>query len=70
MTPERLNPFTGLAGIVMVLLVTAGVVVLFTDLFPNSFVRKESPIDTQFRAACTQVNGKAVWNGRHWECLK
>jgi len=70
MTPERLNPFTGLAVIVMVLLVTAGVVVLFTNLFPNSFARKEHPTDAQFRAACMQVNGKAVWNGRHWECLK
>jgi hypothetical protein len=70
MTPERLNPFTGLAVIVIILLATAGVVVLFTNLFADSFARKESPIDTQFRAACTQVNGKAVWNGRHWECLK
>jgi hypothetical protein len=61
---------TSLAVIVMVLLVTAGVVVLFTDLFPNSFVRKEHPTDARFRAACMQVNGNAVWNGRHWECLK
>lgn len=23
-----------------------------------------------FRAACESVNGKAVHNGRYWECLK
>ena len=66
MTPERLNPLTGLAVIVMALLIAAGIVVLFN----GSLERKENPTDARFRAACMQVNGTAVWNGRHWECLK
>ena len=26
--------------------------------------------ESQYRAACAAVKGNAVWNGRHWECLK
>lgn len=36
-------------------------------------VRGESHFDKvarEFRVACAEVNGKAVWNGRNWECLK
>ena len=49
-------------GIVIVLFAAVGIV--------DSFTRKENPLEIEFRAACAQVNGKAVWNGRHWECLK
>lgn len=51
-------------GIVIVLFAAVGTV--------GSFTRKENPleVEVEFRAACAQVNGRAVWNGRHWECLK
>jgi hypothetical protein len=49
-------------GIVIVLFAAAGIV--------DSFTRKENQLEVDFRAACSQANGKAVWNGRHWECLK
>lgn len=26
--------------------------------------------EEQFRIACAEVNGNAVWNGRNWECIK
>jgi hypothetical protein len=25
---------------------------------------------TEFRAACTEARGNAVWNGKYWECLR
>jgi hypothetical protein len=56
----------GLFGVIIS--AAAGFTVLLASLGVGE--RKESPIDTQFRAACTQVNGVAVWNGKHWECLK
>ena len=50
----------------LIMSVAAGLTFLLTSAVGG----KESPIDTRFRAACTQVNGVAVWNGKHWECLK
>ena len=26
--------------------------------------------EKEFRAACAEVHGVAVWNHKHWECLK
>jgi hypothetical protein len=60
------DTIAGIVGIVIVLFATAGIVVLLN----GSFTRKENPLEVDFRAACSQANGKAVWNGRHWECLK
>ena len=25
---------------------------------------------SNFRAACAEAKGNAVWNGKYWECLK
>lgn len=32
--------------------------------------QRQSPTELNFRAACKAATGNAVWNGRHWECLK
>ena len=31
---------------------------------------QQSRTETNFRETCAEVNGRAVWNGRNWECLK
>lgn len=51
----------GLIGIVAVLFFAAVVV---------DASRKTSQTEIDFRAACTAVKGNAIYNGRHWECLK
>ena len=56
---------TGLA-LIFGILFAAGLVVLFGD----SFERKQNPLELEFRAACSQLNGKTVWSGKQWECLK
>lgn len=51
--------------------VTVIVVVCFisaTVWLLNKFL--VAPAQTQFRAECAAVNGKAVWNGRHMECWR
>jgi len=57
---------TGLALIFVILFAAAGLVVLFG----GSFERKQNPLELEFRAACSQLNGKTVWSGKQWECLK
>lgn len=48
----------GLIGIVAVL------------FFAAAGVYATSQTEIDFRAACTAVKGNAIYNGRHWECLK
>lgn len=52
--------------IVCCLAVICAIFVVFVRFWPSA----ESFAETKFRAACAAVNGNAVWNGRHWECLK
>ena len=28
------------------------------------------PSHEKYRAECAAVNGKAIWNGKHWECWR
>lgn len=63
------DAFIGIASI-LGMLVLVGVLVY---VLRNLDVRGESQFDritSEFNQACTSVNGKTVWNGRNWECLK
>ena len=62
------DALTGLVLIAFIILSAAGLTVLLASVGVGK--REESPTDTRFRTACTQVNGVAIWNGKHWECLK
>lgn len=46
-----------------------GIVVGLSAVMPPREVRL-SQTEVDFRSACSAVKGNAVWNGRHWECLK
>jgi|LauGreDrversion4_2_1035121.scaffolds.fasta_scaffold223826_2 hypothetical protein len=57
---------SALAVIFAGLAVVALIVVGLSAIMPP----REQRVETDFRAACAAVKGNAVWNGRHWECLK
>lgn len=59
---------TGLLGFFFLVLVVAGVVVGLTQAGFDVGVRPTT--HDKFVEACSKVKGTAVWNGRHWECLK
>ena len=60
------NILIGIASVVSPVLAAIAVV-----LMAAWFLQKiQGDIGVEFRAACSQANGKTVWNGRHWECLK
>jgi hypothetical protein len=51
--------------------ISAAVAALGVVLVAVWFLQKmQGDTGVEFRAACSQANGKTVWNGRHWECLK
>jgi|LakMenEpi03Aug12_release.lakeMendotaPanAssembly.Ray.scaffolds.fasta_scaffold1307013_2 hypothetical protein len=53
------------------LVISAALVALMLVFMAIKFLEKtQDQIGVEFRAACSQANGKTVWNGRHWECLK
>ena len=53
------------------LVISAAVTALGVVFMAIGFLGKtQEDIGVEFRAACSQASGKAVWNGRHWECLK
>ena len=58
-----------LAGVFAILVITALVVAGLDVIMPHP-ERRQSPTAINFRAACEAAKGNAVWNGRHWECLK
>ena len=58
-----------LAGIFAILVITALVVAGLAVIMPPP-ERRQSPTAINFRAACEAAKGNAVWNGRHWECIK
>ena len=58
-----------LAGIFAILVITALIVVGLAEIMPPP-EHRQSPTAINFRAACAAVKGNAVWNGRHWECIK
>lgn len=49
-------------------IVAALVATLATMFHPTEGYHER--IEREFRAACEATNGKAVWSGRAWECLK
>lgn len=55
---------SGLAIVFAILVLVALIVVGLNKVIP------QSPTATNFHAACAELKGNAVWNGRHWECLK
>jgi len=59
----------GLAVIFAGLAVVALIVVGLNEIMPPR-ERRVTQTESDFRAACAAVKGNAVWNGRHWECLK
>ena len=61
--------FTGLAIVLAILVAVTLIVVGLGAIMPPREDR-QSQIETNFRAACTEVKGHTVWNGRHWECIK
>jgi len=36
----------------------------------NDTVKVPSNTEVTFRAACDNVKGQTVWNGKNWECIK
>ena len=55
--------------ILVLLFCVGGVVVAVSAVMPpRGSVMSQTEAD--FRSACAAVKGSAVWNGRHWECLK
>lgn len=63
------HPIKTLLMIVVVLVATAGVVVLLADVVEIDRGRLESR-HHEFRQVCAQAGGKAVHNGKHLECIK
>ena len=55
--------------VILVPTCAAGLVVVLASIMPPREERK-SPTEINFRAACDAAKGTAVWNGRHWECVK
>jgi len=60
---------TGLAVILGILTAVTLIVVGLGAIMPPREAR-QSQTETNFRSACAAVKGSAVWNGRHWECIK
>lgn len=60
---------TGIFWVLVMLMCVGGVVVGISEVMPPR-EQRVNPNEAAFRAACAAVNGNAVWNGRHWECLK
>ena len=59
------NFMEGSAWVLAVLGISFAVVVGLAAIMPP-----RGQTEASFRAACASVKGNAVWNGRHWECLK
>ena len=55
--------------ILVLLCCVVGIVVGLSAVMPPREVRL-SQTEVDFHSACVAVKGRAVWNGRHWECLK
>jgi hypothetical protein len=55
--------------ILVLLCCVVGIVVGLSAVMPPREVRL-SQTEVDFHSACAAVKGRAVWNGRHWECLK
>ncbi len=49
--------------------VVVGIILAAVTFFQEVQVRNQRAADA-FKSACESTNGKAVWNFRHWECLK
>lgn len=60
---------SGLAIIFSIFMMVALIVVGLDAIMPPR-EQRQSPNEINFRSACAAVKGSAVWNGRHWECLK
>ena len=43
---------------------------VLAGIFAILVITALSQTAVNFRAACEAAKGNAVWNGRHWECLK
>ena len=59
----------GLAAI-FASLVTVALIVVGLDAIMPPREQRQTQAETEFRAACAAVNGRTVWNSRHWECIK
>lgn len=46
-----------------------GVVIAGSTFLKTAEGRYEQ-LHREFKETCLDVGGKAVWNGRYWECLK
>jgi ABC-type transporter Mla subunit MlaD len=56
----------GLAFAVLVIVSAVGTAVALITWGSDGSKRTAA----EFRAACTEARGNAVWNGRYWECLR
>lgn len=52
------------------IVISATLIVAALDHLGVDASRKQNPTESSYRAACSQVKGTVVWNGRNWECLK
>ena len=59
----------GLAVICFALLAVALIVKGLAAIMPPR-EQRQTQVEIDFRAACAAANGRAVWNSRHWECIK
>lgn len=62
--------FSTMLWVLFILFCAACLVVGLAAVMGPASRGAQSPTEASFRAACAAVNGNAVWNGRHWECLK
>ena len=57
--------------VLLLLFITAVIVFVVVANYTDSEHRTQlDQRESQYRAACAEVNGRTVWNGRHWECLR
>jgi len=52
-----------------VLGVVAGIILSAVAFFQEAQARNQQTSEA-FKSACESTGGKAVWNFKHWECLK
>ena len=62
----------GSVVILTLLGLVAGVVLTLDSLgiSPKKEPSWTEKVEASFRAACANVKGTTVWNGKQWECLK
>ena len=58
------------AASVFLVLLAGGVIVYTLTALNVGPEYRQSATEVSFRAACAEVKGHAVWNGRNWECIK